>query len=41
MEKGPARQYREFIKQFHEIIDLRAEMIKEFLIKTGQAASSR
>jgi len=38
MEKGPQRQYREFINRFHEIIELRAEMIKEFLIKTGQAA---
>jgi hypothetical protein len=38
MEKCPQRQYREFINRFHEIIDLRAEMIKEFLIKTGQAA---
>jgi len=30
IENGPARPYREFINIFHEIIDIRSEMLKEF-----------
>lgn len=32
MEKGPARPYREFIKTFNEILDLRCELLNKSLI---------
>lgn len=31
MEQGPARPYREFIRVFNEILDLRSELLNEFV----------